>query len=277
MTQSQSTDRRLSEGVGASALRLEDDRYLRGLGTYVAGIQAPGMQEIAFVRSPLAHARILDVQKPPGAQDRVFVAADLMGVSPITANSALPGFRPSQPALATGRVRHVGEAIAACVAPTRAEAEDLAEQHDAEFDELPAVSDMLAGRGAGAPLLHGHWGDNVFLETRVDLGSPECRASAPVVVRRTLRTARQHMAPIEGRGVLAAWDHRLGQLVLHSSTQMPHIVRTGLAGCLGLAEETVRVVAPDVGGGFGYKGDLLPSCSRSWRWRSACPQAWAWR
>ena len=78
------------------------------------------------------------------------------------------------------------------------------------------------------------------------------------MIRRTLRTARQHMAPIEGRGLVATWDRRMGQLVLHSSTQMPHIVRTGLAGCLGLPEEAVRVVAPDVGGGFGYKGILLP-------------------
>ena len=277
MTQSQSTDRRLSEGVGASALRREDDRFLRGLGTYVADIHPAGMQEIAFVRSPLAHARILDVRKPPGAQDRVLVAADLIGVLPITANSALPGFKPSsQPALATGRVRHVGEAIAACVAPTRAEAEDLAEQVEVELNELPAVSDMLAGRGAGAPVLHEHWGDNVFLETRVDLGSPECRAGAPVVVRRTLRTARQHMAPIEGRGMVAVWDHRLGQLVLHSSTQMPHIVRTGLAGCLGLPEEAVRVVAPDVGGGFGYKGILLPEevVAGFLARRLGCPVRW---
>ena len=277
MMQSQSTDRRLSEGIGAPVLRREDDRYLRGLGTYVADIQAAGMQEIAFVRSPLAHARILDVRKPPGAQDWVFVAANLMGVLPITANSALPGFKPSsQPALATDRVRHVGEAIAACVAPTRAEAEDLAEQVEVEFDELPAVSDMLAGRGAGAPLLHEHWGDNVFLETRVGLGCPECRAGAPIVVRRTLRTARQHMAPIEGRGVVAVWDHRLGQLVLHSSTQMPHIVRTGLAGCLGLPEEAVRVVAPDVGGGFGYKGILLPEevVAGFLARRLGCPVRW---
>ncbi len=254
-----SQDRPKAEGVGASVLRQEDDRYLRGRGEFIADLRLAGAQDLAFVRSPLAHARIRGIRKPPGMEDRVFTAADLVGVLPITAVSSLPGFKPSsQPALATGRVRHVGEALAVCVAPTRAEAEDLAEQVELDLEELPAVSDMLAGRAPDAPQLHDHWGDNVFLETRVDLGRPDARMGAEIVIRRTLRTARQHMAPIEGRGLVATWDRRMGQLVLHTSTQMPHIVRTGLAGCLGLPEEAVRVVAPDVGGGFGYKGILLP-------------------
>ena len=255
---------RLAEGVGASVLRVEDHRHLRGQGEFVADLVLAGMQNLAFVRSPLAHALIRGVRKPAGAEGQVFTAADLVGVAPIVANSALPGFKPSaQPPLATDRVRHVGEAVAVCVAPTRAEAEDLAELVELDLDELPAVSDMLAGRLADAPRLHAHWTDNVFLETRVDIGSDETgpgsrRSTAEIIVRRTLRTARQHMAPLEGRGLVAHWDRRAGQLVLHSSTQMPHIVRTGLAGCLGLSEEAVRVIAPDVGGGFGYKGILLP-------------------
>ncbi len=106
--------------------------------------------------------------------------------------------------------------------------------------------------------MHEHWGDNVVLETLVEAASRTSRAAAPIVVRRTLRTARQCMSPLEGRGVVAIWDRRLEQLVVYTSTQMPHIVRTGLAGCLGLDEAQVRVVAPDVGGGFGYKGILLP-------------------
>ncbi len=248
-----------AEGVGASVLRVEDDRHLRGQGEFIADLRLAGMQNLAFVRSPLAHALIHGVRRPDGFEDRIFTAADLAGVGPIIANSALPGFKPSaQPALAMDRVRHVGEAIAVCVAPTRAEAEDLAEQVVLDLEELPAVSDMLAGRLPDAPQLHAHWGANVFLETRVDLGPAAARDGAPIVIRRTLRTARQHMAPIEGRGLVAHWDRRMGQLVLHTSTQMPHIVRTGLAGCLGLTEEAVRVVAPDVGGGFGYKGILLP-------------------
>jgi carbon-monoxide dehydrogenase large subunit len=247
------------EGVGRSIPRKEDDRYLHGRGLFVADIRPAGTRDLAFVRSPLGHARIRAIRKPDGYEGAVFTAADLAGVRPITAISALPGFKPSsQPVLATDVARHVGEAVAVCVAASRAEAEDLAERVEVDFEELPAVSDMLAGRAPDAPLLHAHWGDNVFLETRVDIGDSAIRAAAPIVIRRTLRTSRQHMAPIEGRGVVAEWDRRLEQLVLTTATQMPHIVRSGLAECLDLPQEAIRVVAPDVGGGFGYKGILLP-------------------
>ncbi|HWX83485.1 MAG TPA: xanthine dehydrogenase family protein molybdopterin-binding subunit [Xanthobacteraceae bacterium] len=241
-------------GIGSAVPRKEDDRYLRGMGEFVGDIRLAGMRELAFVRSPIAHGRIGAIAKPPGREAQVFTAADLHGVKPILAASRLPGFKVSaQPALAVDKVRHVGEAIAVCVADTRAQAEDLAAAVQVEFVELPAVVDMLAARQPGATLVHEAWGDNVVLETRVDADLAAIRASAPVVVRRSLRTARQCMSPIEGRGVVAVWDRRLEQLVLHTSTQMPHIVRTGLAGCLGLPEEQVRVVAPDVGGGFGVK------------------------
>jgi carbon-monoxide dehydrogenase large subunit len=246
-------------GIGASVLRKEDERYLRGRGEFVADIRLAGMLELCFLRSPLAHARIGAIRKPAGAEGRVFTAADLAGVRPIIANSALPGFKPSaQPVLAEDKVRHVGEPIAVCVAATRAEAEDLAATVAIDFEELPVVSDMLAARVPGGALVHEAWGDNVFLETRVDIGDAAVRDTAAFVVRRSLRTARQCMSPLEGRGVVAFWDRRLEQLVLHSSTQLPHIVRTGLAGCLDLAEDQLRVIAPDVGGGFGYKGILLP-------------------
>ena len=245
------------QGVGAAVQRKEDDRYLRGKGEYIADIALPGMRELAFVRSPLAHARIRAIRKPPGRERRVFTAADLAGVRPIVANSGLPGFKSSeQPVLASGKVRYVGEPVAVCVAATRAEAEDLAEQVELDLEELPAVADMLAARRADAALVHEHWGDNVFLETFVEGGEP-IPTDAPIVVRRHLRTARQCMSPIEGRGVVAVWDRRLEQLLVYSSTQMPHIVRTGLAGCLGLDHGRIRIVAPDVGGGFGYKGILL--------------------
>ena len=143
-----------------------------------------------------------------------------------------------------------------CVAPSRAQAEDIAATVSLDIEELPAVYDMLAAREPGSALLHEHWGDNVFLETFVDLNF-EKAASAPIKVTREIRTARQCMAPIEGRGVVAIWDRRLEHLTIYSACQMPHIVRTGLAGCLGLDEGQVRVIAPDVGGGFGYKGILL--------------------
>ena len=244
----------MREGVGCSVLRLEDERFLRGQGEFVADIRLPGMRELAFARSPLAHALIRGVKKPAGA---VFTAEDLAGVAPIVANSALPGFRSSeQPVLAHGKVRYVGEPIAVCVAASRAEAEDLAAAVAVDFEELPAVVDMREAL-ATPTRLHEHWPDNVFLETFVAVAPERFAGGAPITVRRRLRTARQCMSPLEGRGVVATWDRRLGQLLLYTATQMPHIVRTGLAGCLGLDEARIRIVSPDVGGGFGYKGILL--------------------
>ncbi|RAI46054.1 xanthine dehydrogenase family protein molybdopterin-binding subunit [Rhodoplanes roseus] len=246
-------------GIGARLIRKEDDRYMRGRGRYVGDIRLAGQQDVAFLRSPLAHAKILSVRVPEALRGRVLLAADIAAVRQIRADTTLPGFKSStQPVLAETRVRHVGELIAMCVAPTRAEAEDIAAEIEVEFEELPAVTDMLAGREPGAPLLHEPWGDNLFLVSLTDVSSAELKQKATYSVTRELRTARQAMSPMEGRGVVAEWDSRLGQLVIHSSTQQPHVVRSGLAECLGLDEGQIRVIAPDVGGGFGYKGILLP-------------------
>jgi carbon-monoxide dehydrogenase large subunit len=116
---------------------------------------------------------------------------------------------------------------------------------------------MLQARQPTAPQVHDHWGDNVFLETLIDKDIETAKRAAAWTVTREIRTARQCMAPIEGRGVIAHWDSRLEQLTLHSAAQMPHIVRTGLAECLGLPQSHIRVVPPDIGGAFGYKGILL--------------------
>ena len=245
------------QGVGARVLRKEDDRLMRGRGQFVADLRFAGMQDVAFVRSPMAHGRIRSISVPPEHNSTVFTAVDLDGVKPIRAVSGLRGFKVSdQPPLATDKVRYVGELVAMCVAPSRAQAEDIAAIVSLDIEELPAVYDMLAARESGSALVHEHWGDNTFLETFVDLNF-EKALSAPIRVTREIRTARQCMAPIEGRGVVAIWDNRLEQLTIYSACQMPHIVRTGLAGCLGVDEGQVRVIAPDVGGGFGYKGILL--------------------
>jgi carbon-monoxide dehydrogenase large subunit len=258
-----------NQGIGARLLRKEDERYMRGRGQFVGDIRLPGMLEIAFVRSPLAHARIRGIHIPPSVREHVFTADDLAEVLPIRADTALLGFKSSvQPILATGKVRHVGELVAMCVAPTRAEAEDIAAEIELDLEELPALADMLAARKPGASLVHEHWGDNLFLSTEINVDFESVAAKAAVSVTRELRTSRQAMSPLEGRGVVAHWDTRLGQLVVYSSTQQPHIVRTGLAECLGLDEGQIRVVAPDVGGGFGYKGILLPEeVALSWATR----------
>ena len=248
-----------NSGIGARLVRKEDDRYLRGRGQFVADVNLAGTRDVAFVRSPVAHATIGAIEIPQDRLGQVFVAADLTGVKPIRAMSKLPGFKASvQPILATDKVRHVGELVAMCVADTRAEAEDLAEAVQIDFRELAAVVDMLQARRPDAPLVHDTWGDNLFLSLEIPGDVESIAATAAVTVSREVRTARQCMSPIEGRGVVAYWDSRQDQLVVYSSCQMPHIVRAGLAECLGLNQEKIRVIAPDVGGGFGYKCILLP-------------------
>ena len=245
-------------GIGASIPRHEDTRHLFGEGEFVADVRLPGTRDVAFVRSPLAHARLRGVTKPVGREGDVFTAADLEGVAPIYAPSALPGFKRSrQPVFAADRVRHVGEILAGCVADDRAAAEDLAEAVALDLEELPAVHDARRGRDPAAPLLHPEWGDNVFLESVAGSELGALRDEAAVSVTRTFRTARQCMSPLEGRAVLAYRDRRRDMLVVRTACQMPHIVRNGLAECLGIEQGRIRVVSPDVGGGFGYKGILL--------------------
>jgi carbon-monoxide dehydrogenase large subunit len=249
---------RKGQGIGASVLRKEDARLLRGLGCYVGDITLPGLREVAFLRSPLAHARIRSIRKPAGSEVSVFVRADI-GVRSVQAKLGLPGFKSSDyPPLAQDKVRFVGEAVAMCVAATRAEAEDLAGRIELDLDELPAVVDAVTARDAPSALVHEEWKDNLFLQTTFDKGITEIAATAPVIVRREYRTARQVMNPLEGKAVLAHWDERAGQLVVHTSTQVPHMIRTAIAEHLGIAQGRVRVIAPDVGGGFGYKCVLQP-------------------
>jgi carbon-monoxide dehydrogenase large subunit len=265
------------EGIGARLARKEDGRHVRGQGQFVGDIDLPRMQEVTFLRSPVAHARIRSIRIAPAFRHHVFVADDLKGVSAIRADTALSGFKSSlQPVLAVDKVRHVGEPVAICVAPTCAEAEDIASQIEIDFDPLPAVHDMLEARQAGAPLVHEAWGDNVFLTTDIDVEFAALKSKAARAVVRELRTSRQVMSPLEGRGVVAYRDSRLDQLVVVSATQQPHIVRSGLAECLGLDEGRIRVISPDVGGGFGYKGVLLAEeVALAWATgRLGCPLRW---
>jgi carbon-monoxide dehydrogenase large subunit len=246
-----------AHGIGASVPRKEDERFLRGQGQYVADIRMPGTREIAFVRSPVAHARLRQVIVPEQFRDVVFTAKDLIGVKPISSNPALRGFKQSvEPILATDKLRYVGEIIAMCMARTRAEAEDIASQVIVEYDELSAVTDMIAAQQPGAPLVHESWKDNIFITFAEDRAVEQIAAGADIKVTRTIRTARHCMLPMEGRGVLAYRDPRLRLLTLVTSSQFPHSVQTGLCECLGLSDGDIRVISPDVGGGFGYKGVL---------------------
>ncbi len=245
-------------GVGASMHRKEDRRFLLGRGRYVGDIQRPGMLEAAIVRSPLAHARIRGMEKPAGAEHLVFGAADMVAVAPFRVVSTTPGHKAADyPHLATGKVRFVGEAVAVCLGETRAEAEDLARSVELDLDPLDPIVDMLAAGGAGSAKVHDEWDDNLILETVVEENAGAI-ADAPVVVTREFRLSRQATVPMEGGAVLAEWDARDEQLIVHSSTQIPHVLRTALSESLGLEQRQIRVIAPDVGGGFGYKCVLMP-------------------
>ena len=244
-------------GIGARLRRKEDDRFLHGRGQYIGDIRFPKMRDVAFVRSPVAHADLTGVRIPERLRSCVFTARDLTNVRPIRAVSPLSGFQASeQPPLVNDKIRQVGELIAFCVADTRAQAEDVAAQVVVEYQELPAVVDMLDAQKPGSQLVHDTVKGNVYVEVGYDGDIESVARTAPVKVTRELRTARQVMSPIECRGFIAQWDTRLNQLVVHAATQFPHVVRTGLAEVLQIPEAQIRVISPDVGGGFGYKAIL---------------------
>ena len=127
-----------------------------------------------------------------------------------------------------------------------------------EFEELPAVVDMLAAKDDDAPRIHEDWDSNLVMETFADDDFSKIADRATVIVKREYLMARHAMNPMEGRAVFAEWDDRTDQLMMWTSTQVPHLIRTGLAEFLGLEQRQVRVIAPDVGGGFGCKALLQP-------------------
>jgi aerobic carbon-monoxide dehydrogenase large subunit len=240
--------------------RKEDRRYLEGKGEYLADLQFPGMAEVAFLRSPVAHAYVRGIAVPEQYRDQVFFAADISFAKPIVAVSAAKGFKPSEyHPVTSDKARFVGDLLAICIAPTRAEAEDIAAACVIDFDELPAVWDIEVALKPDAPRVHESWTDNAYLETRIQTGDiDEVRKTAAVTVRKTLRMGRHAGVSMEGRGVLAHYDRRMDELVVYSSTQFPHVIRTIMAECLGISESRLRVIAPDVGGGFGPKNNFQP-------------------
>jgi carbon-monoxide dehydrogenase large subunit len=247
------------QGVGARLPRKEDSRHLHGRGSFVPDMILPGQREVAFFRSPVAHARITGLRRPAGLEGSIFFREDMPEVRAIVAPSTLPTFKLSeQHHLAHGKVRFVGEPIACCVGRTRAEAEDLAEQVEVDFEELPVLVDAHKARLDRSVRIHEEWEDNLYLTLQLDNGFEAESKKADVVVKREIELSRQSMNPMEGKGTLAVWDDRANQLMLYSSSQTPHLLRVGIARFLGLPEEKVRVIAPDVGGGFGYKCIVFP-------------------
>jgi aerobic carbon-monoxide dehydrogenase large subunit len=245
--------------IGVSLPRKEDARFLLGHGKYIADLRLPFVQDVAFVRSQVAHGRLRQILKPDDFAASVFTLADLGPLTILEAGPELPAHKHSPyPPLAGDRVRYVGQPVAACLQPTRALAEDLADRVMVDLEQLPAVVDSVAAMRAGSPRVFDHWADNAYITSSVVEGNPQSLASAPVRLRRQFRTNRQATVPLECRGVLAYWDHRLNELVVYLSTQGGQVKRLGLSQILGLPENQVRVIAPDVGGGFGGKNRLMP-------------------
>src|SRR5579862_1844805 len=246
--------------------RLEDLRFLRGRGRYVGDIRLPGMLHLALVRSPHAHARILRVDRAAAAGLPGVVAvltADGLGAAgrplmPMVASPA-PRCAVTQRPLAPDRVRYAGEAVAAVLAGTPYTAADAAAAVAVEYEPLPVAADPRQAAGDGTPPLHDGCADNIVGIWQTTVGQPdEAFARAAVTVELDLEMPRSSAQPIETRGVVAQYDPADDLLTVWTSTQVPHVIRLGLALALDRSEESIRVVAPDVGGAFGSKLCLAP-------------------
>lgn len=262
MTEITGVDPKGNESVGRAVQRKEDYRFLIGRGHYVSDLRLPGTRHVAFLRSPLAHAKInsIDISS---ALEADFVEAIFTGESDpfksvsLIARSALPSYiETAQPILAWDKVRFSGEPIAAVVATDRYLAEDGLELIEVEYERLPA---NVSAWSTPAEPLHKEALDNVLLERRFQSGDvKDALAGAEVVIERELISNRQGGNPLECRAGVALFEPGDGTLQFWSGTQVPHLVRNALAELMGMSEAKIRVVAPDVGGGFGTKAALYP-------------------
>ena len=279
--------------VGKSLPRREDERLLRGQGQYLADLELPAMVHVAFVRSPVAHARIRSVdtsaaKRSPGVL-LVLGGAELERALPPVRDNQLPLpakwkaaiphriLNPRQPLLAIDKARHVGEAVAVVVAESQHAAEDAAELVSADYDEMAPIVDPQAALAQGSGLVHERLETNEIGWFRVQKGdAAKALESAPHRLQRRFVHHRYAAMPMECRGVAAAYDLRTDTYTVWSSTQVVHWVRRETATTLGVPESRVRCIALDVGGGFGVKGHVYPEemllaflakrCARPVRW-----------
>jgi aerobic carbon-monoxide dehydrogenase large subunit len=240
--------------VGRAMRRLEDPALVTGRGRFTADLGAT--HHVRFVRSPVASGRIVRIAAPDGA--KIICAKDLDGARPIRPMLHKFNYQPiAQPILASGVVRFVGEPVAAVVAESASLAEDIAERVDIEIAELPSVIDARDALAPAAPRVHDT--PNVVVEGRIKTENFDAAlAQATRRIQLTARSRRQNATPIETRAAHAAFDSVSGRITLTCATQMPHLTRTAIADVLGFPESDLRVIAPDVGGGFGQKMSLPP-------------------
>jgi carbon-monoxide dehydrogenase large subunit len=244
--------------LGRNVRRKEDRRLIIGQGRYVTDIELPRMRHVAFLRSPYGHARItgVDTTAARDAGFRVFTGRDFAHVA-LRAQSALPSYvETDQPVLAHEKVCFSGEAVAAVVAQDRYRAEDGLELVDVGYEAMAPT--VCAWQEPEEPV-HPEAPDNVLLQRTFDAGSvTDAFAAADLVVERELVTNRHAGNPMECRAGVALWDAADEKLTFYNGTQVPHIVRNMIAELMSVPEGKVRVVAPDVGGGFGVKAVLYP-------------------
>jgi aerobic carbon-monoxide dehydrogenase large subunit len=259
--------------VGQPLRRREDERLLRGAGRFVADVDEPGQLHAVFVRSPYAHARIRGIDARhalalPGV-NAVITREDvpagplppfLWDTPPEKLVSALrPHLRPCHPPLLPDRALYVGHAVAIVLADNRYVAEDAAELVEVDYEPLPAVATLEQSLAPDAPVVHDGWEDNIAVRFVVSKGDVAAALdAAAVVVRERFSVQRQAGIPIETRGAVASYDLAAGKLTLWSATQNSHPLRRAVSRVSGLPLESVRVIAPNVGGGFGIKGVLYP-------------------
>ncbi|MDQ2089716.1 xanthine dehydrogenase family protein molybdopterin-binding subunit [Marimonas arenosa] len=255
-------------GIGASTKRREDVRFLTGAGNYTDDINVNGQAYVAFLRSDVAHGKIKSVDTSDAAGMpgviRIFTGADFEGIGglpcgwQVTDRHGEPMQEPAHPVLAQGKVRHVGDPIAAVVAETLEQAKDAAEAIEVDLEELPAVVDMKAALVDGAVKVHDDLTSNLcydwgFVEENRDAVDQAIKSAAHVTTLE-LRNQRLVANPMEPRVAIGDFNRATGESTLYTTSQNPHVIRLLMgAFVLGIPEHKLRVVAPDVGGGFGSK------------------------
>ena len=245
--------------VGQRVRRTEDPRLIKGLAHYVDDIALPGTLHVAFVRSYYAHAKINSIDTSaalamPGVV-AVYTGKDVAKIGQVPCASALPGLKvPDYRVLAGDRVWFVGHPVAAVVATDRYAARDAVDLIVVDYEDLPVVTDVEQAAAGNGPVIHESFGDNIAYKMTAGEGDIDAAFAA---AERTVKQRVWHkrLAPIamEPRGVLARYFPGEEELTLWSSTQIPHLMRTQVALMIGMPENKLRVITPEVGGGFGSK------------------------
>lgn len=251
--------------IGSRTKRTDDIRLLRGIGKYVGDIHRSGMVHAAILRSAHAHARLVRINvaaalELPGVIG-VLTAADMPGVKTIPMRTGvIPGLERSQQSpIAATKVRYVGDPVAVVVAETRYIAEDALELIDVEYHALGVVTDARQSMQAGAPQLHDATPNNIAANFQVNVGDVDAAfAASDLVFEEEFSTQRHSAVPLENRGLVAEWDEGRGLLTMWGPTKMTHTNWRILSELIGLPQSCIHFIEPEVGGGFGARGEFYP-------------------